>query len=438
MNIMFRLAVCALVLLAVSAPTKADAEVDIEEHTSPGGQVFWLVQEHSIPIVSIEIGFPNGAWGEPVGKEGLTRFAISMLGEGAGDMDAIAYEQYADDISARIGFGAGRDGSSASARFLVETLDESVDLFALAMTEPRFDEEPIERTRRQILSSIESSKTNPSSLAGRAWFDRAFPGHPYGRTTRGTEESIRSINADDLRAGQQRILRRTGAIVSIVGAIDPAKAGEVVDRLLSGLPEGPTPEIEIATTTPPPGIHVINEDVPQSVALFGHVGISRDDPDWVPAVVMNYILGGGGFTSRLTSEVRERRGLAYSVSSSFRDMEGGAIIIGSVQTENARIAESLDVIRAEWRSMADEGVTEEELNAAKTYLTGSFPLGFDSNGKIANYLGFVQSEDLGIDYINRRNGLIEAVTIEDIRRVAARVLDVDALSIVVVGQPEGL
>ena len=438
MSAVVRVVALVLVGLGLLFPAVAVAEVDIEEHTSDGGQLFWLVQEHSIPIVSIEIGFANGAWGDPEGKEGVTRFAISMLGEGAGDMDAIAYEQYADDISARIGFGAGRDNSSASARFLVETLDAGVDLFALSMTQPRFDEEPVERTRRQILSSIESAKTSPSSLAGRAWFARAFPDHPYGRTTRGTEESIRSISVDDLRAAQQRVLVRAGVTVSVVGAIDPVKAGEVVDRLLNGLPEGSAPVIEPAESIPPAGVHVIDQDVPQSVALFGQTGISRDDPDWVPAVVMNYILGGGGLTSRLVEEVREKRGLAYSVSSSFRDMEGGGVIIGSVQTENARIAESLEVIRKEWRRMSDEGVTAEELAAAKTYLTGSFPLGFDSNGKIANYLGFVQGEELGIDYINRRNGLIEAVTLEDIRRVAARLLDPDSLSIVVVGQPKGL
>ncbi|MFK7942309.1 MAG: M16 family metallopeptidase [Paracoccaceae bacterium] len=428
----------ALLLAFVFVSHAAKAEVEIEEHTSPGGQVFWLVQEDSIPIVSIEIGFANGAWNDAIGKEGLIRFAFSLLGEGAGDMESIAYEQYADDISARIGFGSGRDGAWASARFLAESLDAGVDLFGLTMTQPRFDEEPVARTRRQILSGIASAKNNPSSVAAQAWFARAFPDHPYGRGTRGTEESIAGITVEDLRAAQQRVLVRAGAIVSIVGAINPQKAGEVVDRLLAGLPEGTAPEVPVAQSVPPPGIHVIAEDVPQSVALFGQKGISRDDPDWVPAAVMNYILGGGGLTSRLTEEVRERRGLAYSVSSSFRDMEGAGIIIGSVQTENARIGESLEVIKAEWRRMAEGGVTEEELQAAKTYLTGSFPLGFDSNGKIANYLGFVQNEKLGIDHINRRNGLIEAVTREDVQRAAARLLDADALSIVVVGQPEGL
>lgn len=438
MRMMLRLIVACLVLAVTIAPLSAQAEVEIEEHVSPDGQVFWLVQEPSIPIVAVEIGFANGAWADPDDKTGLTRFAVGLMDEGAGDLDAIAFEQRADDISARMGFGSSRDGAWASARFLVETLDDGVELFADAMSAPRFDPEAIKRVRRQILSGIVSAKTSPGSLAGKAWFARAFPGHPYGRPASGTEETINSITVEDLQAAHRRVMVRAGTVVSIVGAIDPLRAGEMVDKLLAGLPEGSEPEIPAVTTAPPVEVHVIAQAVPQSVAIFGHAGIRRSDPDWVPAVVMNYVLGGGGFTSRLTREVRERRGLAYSVSSSFRDLEGTGIVIGSVQTENARIAESLDVIRTEWRRMAESGVTEAELQAAKTYMTGSFPLGFDSNGKIANYLSFVQSEELGIDYINRRNGLIEAVTVEDIKRVAARLLRPDALSIVVVGQPEGL
>ena len=439
MNMIFKLpAAAALLFAALMLPVTAHAEVEIEEHVSPGGQTFWLVQEHSIPIVAVEIGFANGAWSDPEDKQGLTRFAFGLLDEGAGDLDAIAYERRSDDISARIGVGSGRDGAWASARFLVETLDEGIDLFALTMSSPRFDPEPVERVRRQIFSGLEQAKTRPGSLASKAWFERAYPGHPYGRPTSGTEETIAGITVDDLRAAHKRVMVKAGTIVSVVGAIDPARAGQMVDKLLAGLPEGTAPDIPQAVSSPPAGVHVIAQDVPQSVALFGHAGIARTDPDWVPAVVMNYILGGGGFTSRLTVEVRERRGLAYSVSSSFRDMEGAGLVIGSVQTENARIAESLDVIRGEWQRMATEGVTPQELDAAKTYMTGSFPLSFDSNGKIANYLGFVQREGLGIDYINRRNGLIEAVTLEDIKRVAARTLRPEDLSIVVVGQPEGL
>ena len=292
--------------------------------------------------------------------------------------------------------------------------------------------------RKQILSGIAQSETDPGSIASKAWFERAFPGHAYGRPSSGTVETINAITVEDLRAAHQALYNTAELKIAIVGAIGPERAGEIVDRLIADLPNGEfTPAVR-AETAPPPGVHVVQQDVPQSVAVFGHLGMLRDDPDFIPAFVMNYVLGGGSFSSRLTEEVREKRGLAYSVYSYLSAPEGAGLYLGRVQTANERVAESIEVIRAEWARMAEAGVTGEDLAKAKTYLTGSFPLRFDSNSKIANYLLFVQMEDLGIDYINKRNGLIEAVTAEDIRRVAARLLKPDELSFVVVGNPVGL
>lgn len=416
----------------------ARAEIVIQDLTSPDGHGFWLVEEPSIPIVAVEMGFSGGSWLDPDGREGLARLTLSLLEEGAGDLDAVAFANRADEISARFGFGAGREQVTVSARFLLETLDESSTLLTLAMTEPRFDSEPVERLRRQMLSGVASREKDPDSIAARAWFDQAFPGHPYGRPSGGTRESLSAITVDDLRAMHRRLLTRTDVDIAIVGAIDADRAGALVDRLLKGLPEGEAIDVPQAQTAPPPGLTVFEEDVPQSVALLGHAGLPRSDPDFIAAYVMNYVLGGGGFSSRLTEEVREKRGLAYSVYSYLSPMDGAALHMAGVQTANARISESLDVIRTEWREMAEAGITADELARAKTYLTGSFPLRFDSNARIASYLVFVQRENLGRDYVNRRNGEIEAVTIDDVRRVAARLLDPDALSIVVVGKPEGL
>ncbi|MEM7191213.1 MAG: pitrilysin family protein, partial [Pseudomonadota bacterium] len=330
------------------------------------------------------------------------------------------------------------DRVEVSARFLVETLDESIDFLALTLAEPRFDPEPMERVRRQILSGIKQAETDPSEIAQQTWWSRAFPDHPYGRDKSGTAESVNALTADDLREAHKRLMTTANAYISIVGAIDATKAGEMIDQIMAGLPEGEVYPTSTVDVTPPPGVHVVEQDVPQSVAILGHKAIPRDDPDFIPAYVMNYILGGGGFSSRLTEEVREKRGLAYSVYSYLSVYEEAQLYLAGVQTANERVAESLDVIRAEWARMAADGLTEEDLTKAKTYLTGSFPLRFDSNSKIANYLLFVQLADLGIDYINTRNGLIEAVTLEDTKRAAARLLDPDALSIVVVGKPEGL
>lgn len=421
--------------LLFALPAKA---VEIQNLTSPGGTGFWLVEEPSIPIVALEIGFAGGARLDPENLPGLANLVRGMLDEGAGDMDALAFSEARDALSARFGFSAGRDAMDVSARMLVETLEPSVELLATALAEPRFDAEPLERVRGQLLASIAQSATEPDSVADETWSAGTFPEHPYGLPSDGTMESVRAITRDDLVAAHGKLLTRTNAKIAIVGAIDAAKAGWVVDTVLAGLPEGapyPATETDIA---PPPGLKVIEMDVPQSAAIFGQKGLYRDDPDFIPAFVMNYVLGGGGFTSRLMTEVREKRGLAYGVYSYLSVRDEAALYLGSVRTANERMAESLGVIRAEWAKMAAEGITADELDRAKRYLTGAFPLSLDSNAKIARYLVFMQEEELGIDYLDRRNGLIEAVTLEDVKRVAARLLDPEALSIVVVGKPEGL
>lgn len=425
-------------LLGLLAALPALAEVDIQELTSPKGQEFWLVEEHSIPIVAIEIGFRGGSRLDPEGKAGLAEFTMGLLNEGAGEMDAVAFANRAADISARLGFSAARDQVNVSARFLSETLDEGVELLATALTEPRFDADPVARVRGQMLSAIAQQETDPGAIASKTWFADAFPDHPYGTPQSGTRDSVLAITVEDLRAAQERLLTRANAKIAIVGDVAEERAGEIVDQLMADLAKGEPVEIELADSTPPPGLTVIEQNVPQSVAVFGEAGIARDDPDFFPAYVMNHILGGGGLTSRLTEEVREKRGLAYSVYSYLVDLAEAKLYMGGVQTANERIAESLELIRAEWARMAEGGVTEAELEAAKTYLTGSFPLQFDSNAKIAGYLVFIQIEDLGIDYINERNGFIEEVTREDIARAAKRLLDPEALSFVVVGQPVGL
>ena len=414
------------------------AAVEVQQLTSEAGQDFWLVQEDSIPIIAVEIGFAGGNRLDPADRAGVGNFMTALLEEGAGALDATAFSNRADEISARVGFSMSRDELSASGRFLADTLDEGVDLMALALSQPRFDEEPVARVRQQILSSIAQGETDPNTVASRAWFARAFPNHFYGRPGDGTAESIAAVSVEDLRAAQALSMTRANAFVAIVGALDAATARKIVDRLMAGLPEGePLGALPVAPP-PPPGVQVIDLDVPQSVAIFGHSGIARDDPDFFAAYVMNYVLGGGGFASRLTEEVREKRGLAYSVYSYLSDMDGADLYLGGVQTANERIAESLDVIKTEWARMAEGGLSQDDLDKAKRYLTGAFPLRFDSNAKIASYLVFLQREGLGADYLDKRNGLIDAVTLEDTARAAARLLDPEQLSIVVVGKPVGL
>ncbi len=419
---------------------RAAALADIERVVSPGGIEAWLVSEPAIPIIAIEAEFRGGAALDPADRPGAAHFLASMLGEGAGDMDAVAFAEAMQWVAARFSFSAGRDGFSVSARMLSENAEASAELLRLALAEPRFDDAPMARVRGQIVSAIRSDETDPQALASQAWFAAAFPGHPYGRPRQGTLDSVAAMTADDLRAAWARSLDRDALVVSVVGDIDAATLGPMLDRVFGGLRAGAGDggAIPAATVAAPGGITVVDFDAPQSTVLFGHAGPLRDDPDFIPAFVMNHILGGGGFASRLMTEVREKRGLAYGAYSYLMPLDGAGAMLGGVGTANARVAESVEVIKAEWCRMAEEGPSDEELAKAKTYLTGAYALRFDSNAAIARQLVGIKREGLGIDYPVRRNAEIEAVTAEDIRRVAARWMRPDDLAVVVVGRPEGL
>ncbi|MEM7496896.1 MAG: pitrilysin family protein [Pseudomonadota bacterium] len=436
-------ALLAAPLLAPAPGLAADAEfsLPVTEQTSPNGKVFWHLEAPTIPIVSVDISFEGGARLDPEGLAGVSRLTMGLLDEGAADRDAVAAAEAADALNARFGFSAGRDSVSVSAQMLAENLEASAALLNDRLTKPRFDPDAIERVRTQVLAGIAADETDPGAQASKAFYNRLFPEHPYGRPVSGTAESVGAITRDDLVAQRAKLMTLDRAHIAVVGAVDAERAGRIVDAMLTGLPKI-APEAAALPDdpegVPPPGVVVVSLDIPQSVAVFGQQGIPRDDPDYIPAFVMNYILGGGGFSSRLMTEVREKRGLAYGVYSYLADIDGAPLYVGQVQTANERIGESLEVIRAEWARMAEEGVTEEELANAKQYLTGAFPLRFDSNGKISGFLVAAQQYELGLDYIAERNGLVDAVTVEDIGRVAARLLDADALSTVVVGQPAGL
>jgi zinc protease len=432
-----RAGLAGLVALVLLAAVPATA-LEVQELTSPQGNRYWLVEEPSIPIVALDISFDGGARLDPEGRAGLAVLFAGLLEEGSGELDSVGFAKARDALSARFRFSASRDSVDVSAMMLSDTLDPAAKLLAGALAAPRFDPEPLQRVRGQVLASIAESANDPGTAARDAWNARAFPDHPYGQPTDGTAESVTAITRDDLVAAQARLLTRANARIAVVGNIDAEQAGRMIDTVLGGIAQGEKIVPEQVADVPPPGVKVVQLDVPQSAATFGQQGLKRDDPDFIPAYVMNYILGGGGFASRLMEEVRVKRGLAYSVYSYLSPRDEAALYLGGVQTANARMAESLKIIKAEWARMARKGVTADELDRAKRYLTGAFPLRFDSDRKIARVLVGLQEQGLGSDYINRRNSLIEAVTVKDIRRVAARLLKPEQLSIVVAGKPAGL
>lgn len=432
---LFLALVLALGLMA--APARA---VTIERVTSPGGIEAWLIQDHSIPILALEAAWRGGAALDPAGKVGLAHFLSGMLDEGAGPHESQAFQTKLEDMSARLSFEAGRDTFRARLKTLTESRGPAFDLLKLALTQPRFDAEPLERTRSQILSSLAREAEDPDTVAARAWFAAAFAGHPYARPSNGRVEDVKGISAGDLRSAMGRLMARDNLIVGVVGDITPEALKPLLDSTFGALPAKTAARPAVSDVRPHKAgpAQVIRKTIPQSVAVFGLPGIKRDDPDWYTAFVMNYILGGGGFASRLMVEVREKRGLAYSVYSYLQPFEHAGVFFGGVSTENARVGQSLDLIREALKHLRDEGVTAEELANAKTYLTGSFPLQFDNSDRMAGLLVTMQIDRLGIDFLKRRNALIEAVTAKEIRRVATRLLDPNGLIVVVVGDPKGL
>jgi zinc protease len=426
------------VALTLAFSSAAPAASKIESIVSPGGIKAWLVREQSVPMVALDYAFLGGANADPADKPGVASMASSLLDEGAGELDARAFHERLEEKAIQLGFTAGRDHFRGSLRSLSANLDEAVILLRLALTAPRFDPEPVELIRNQILANLSRGSTNPNEIANRRWWAAAFPDHPYGRPSNGTPETIAAVTADDLKTYVRNVFARDNLTVSIVGDIDAEAAGKLIDRVFGALPAKGTlaPVRDIAMHSPGERI-VVNLDVPQTVISFGSLGVARHDPDFFIAYVVNHIFGAGSHTSRLYNEVREKRGLAYSIRTSLFWMDHAHILSGGTATRSDRAAETLTIIEAEAKRLAADGPTQEELDKAKTFLKGSYALAFDTSSKIAGQLLQIQLDKLGIDYPERRNALIDAVTLADAQRVAKRLLDANSLT-VVVGRAQGL
>ncbi len=410
-----------MVVTLLGAPARATT---IERVVSPGGIEAWLVREPAVPLIALKFAFRGGANQDPAAKPGVSHMVAAMLDEGAGDLDAKAFQRRLEKSAVELSFRAQRDEFYGALRILREHRDEGIDLLRLAVNLPRFDDDAIERVRAQMLSGLRRETTNPNDIASRLWWKTAFPHHPYGQPLNGTLESVPLIGAADLRDYARHVFTRAHLKVAVVGDIDAETLKPLLDRAFGALPA----KGEL-TLVPPARIAGVGQklfvdlDVPQAVLSFGGAGIARKDRDFIPAYIVNHILGGGSFSSRLYREVREKRGLAYSVYSFLLSLDRTALFMGGTATRADRANETLGLIEAEIRRLAEEGPTQKELEECKSYLKGSYALNFDTSTKIASQLLQIQMDDLGIDYINKRNGLIDAVTLDDVKRVAKRLLD---------------
>jgi zinc protease len=429
---------CLLALLLLLWEPGAGA-MTIERVASPGGIEAWLVEDHALPVVSIRFAIRGGTALDPPGKSGLAAMAAALLDEGAGPYDTATFKTRLEDLAADLRFSAGRDEVGGSLRSLKANLPEAADLLRVALTSPRFEPAAVERVRGEFVALLSQQAHSPRALSDRLWMRDAFEDHPYGGNVNGSVRGVSAITREDLIGFVGRRLQRTGLVVAAVGDITADELAALTDRVFGGLPAG-NGETAIAEARPTEagGVLITRQPVPQSAVTFGQIGPKRDDPDWYAARLVNDVLGGGGFRGRLMREIREKRGLAYGVSTDLVSFRHAGLILGTVATENARVTESISLIRAEWKRMRDEGPSEAELDLAKDYLIGSFPLSLDTSARVASLLVEMQLENLGIDYLDRRAALFGAVTLDQAKRVARNILDPDRLSFAVVGDPADL
>ncbi len=422
-------------MLMTSVPSHAATK--IQHLISPGGIEAWFVQDATVPLIAMEYAFAGGASQDPPGKSGVGNMVASLIDEGSGDLDSKSFHEHLDRRAIELSFSVTRDYFRGSLRMLKDNKDEAYDLLRLALTSSHLESDDIERIRSQIMSGLRRDTTNPNALAGRKFLEVAFGDHPYGRQASGTLESVPAITVDDMRDYIRRVLAKDTLKVAVVGDVDPATLGKLLDQTFGALPAKAslTPVPDVVAAKPPQRAYV-PLDVPQTVITFGSPGVMRHDPNFMAGYVVTHILGGGGSSSRLYREVREKRGLAYSVFGSLLWMDHSALFIGNTGTRADRAGDTVEAINTEIRSMAEEGPTQQELDEAKSYLKGSQMLQLDTSSKLASGLLQYQLDKLPIDYLEKRNAIVDAVTLDDAKKAAKRLWGQGLLTVIVGRTPQ--
>ena len=411
--------------------------MNIETVTSASGIVAWLVEERTVPLIALRFAFDGGSAQDPEGKAGVSSLVSQMLSQGAGELNALAFQERARDLTLRLGFHAGMDALIGSFTVLSESRDDAAHLLKLAITQPRFDLDTVARERERLAISIARAEKDPGAVARARWNALAFAGHVYARPIIGTEETLPKISTSDLDDYRRRVLAKDTLRVVAVGDITPDQLRKLLDDVFGSLPAA-ADFVPIGRAHPisTGSEAVVEMDVPEAAVAFGLDAVSQHDPDYLPAFVLNHVLGGGGFSSRLMQEVRVKRGLSYSISTAIAPSRHASVLRGGFGTRNDTVGVALDVVRTEFMRLAKGEIGQPELDAAKSYLIGSYPLGFDANTKIAAQLLGLRLADYPSDFVDRRNAELGAVTLEHVKDVARRLLDPDTLVVTVAGNPE--
>jgi zinc protease len=404
---------------------------------APKGEQVWFAEDHTLPMIAMVVAVPAGSAYDPVAKPGLASFAADLLDEGAGRLNSQAFHTALANRAIRLSVSVQRDYMLVQLVTLSENAKDAFSLLGQALAHPRFEAEAINRVRTQILSGLAQDDENPESVAGKAFFRAYFHNHPYAHDVNGDAKSVMSIQASDLKAFAATHWVQPGLKISVSGDVNEATLKTLLKSAFGAMPARMPPFISPVGRVGQPGVIVIPMSVAQSVAVFGLPGMLRNDRDFIPGYVANYIVGGGGFASRLTTEVRVKRGLTYNISTSLEALHRAGFVLGEVATKRGSMRQTIDVVKQTLKTFADNGATDKELADAKTYLTGAFPLAFGSNVGIAGQMNAFQRAGLDIGYFARRNSLINAVTSDDVKRAAKRLFNPQRMTIVVAGTLQG-
>ena len=419
---------------ALAAPA-ATVGMQIEHWVTANGARVYYVHAPELPMVDVRVVFDAGSARDD-GRPGLALLTNTLLDQGAGERDADAIADGMEGLGAQLGMGAERDMAWLTLRTLVDPqlMEPALEQFSQVLTRPRFAARDVERERQRMLVGLQFKEQRPGEVAGRVFFGSVFGAHPYGSPRDGTPESVRALEATDLRAFYQRYYVARNAVVALVGDIDRARAEQLAEQITVGLAEGePAPALPLVEDLEAPVVERIRMASTQSHVLLGMPGKNRTDPDYFPLFVGNHVLGGAGLVSRISEEVREKRGLSYSAYSYFMPMaQRGPFQLG-LQTRNQQVDEALQVMRDTLVRFRADGPTEAELIAAKRNITGGFPLRIDSNRKIVEYIAMIGFYGLPLDYLDRFNARVEAVSVEQIRDAFQRRVDPERMVTVVVG-----
>ena len=430
-----------ILFVLVLSPGMAQAAIlNIQEVTSPKGIKAWLVEDHTIPVISMEYAFKGaGAVNDPKDKQGLARLLSNTMDEGAGDLTSTQFQGRLVDKSINLTFNASRDDFGGGLSTLSKNRDEAFDLLALALHKPRFDKDAVARMIEANLSRIRNDMTDPEWMVARLSNASLYGDHPYSMNSGGTLSSLPKITSEDLRTKAKSDLTRDRLIVSVAGDITPDELGTLLDKTFADLPEkGNAPQVSDVSLPAKGETTLYSLNIPQTLIIATLPGMRMDDPDYQTATVMNFIFGSSGFGSRLTEIIREQNGLTYGIYTDMSMMDHAALFTLSTSTKNETAARLMDLTRKEFDRMKTGDVTKEEIADAKSYLVGSTALSLTSTEQIAGMMLAFQRYNLPKNYLDIRAAAIEKVTSADIKRVAARLFDMSRLSVAMVGKPDGI